>query len=85
MNDLMFEVLDENNNIRKLEMLYSFSEGDINYLVYTDNTYDSNNELNIYASRYDIVNNKYVLTEIVDDKEYDLIDKKIMEFAGVDL
>lgn len=85
MNDLEFEVIDDNGKILKLEMLYSFSEGNINYLIYTDKTYDANNELNIYASRYDIVDNKYVLTEIVDEKEYDLVDKKIMEFVGAEL
>lgn len=52
----------------KYEILYTFKFEDNNktYLVYTDNTYDENNQLNIYAGEYDR-NAKMVLKDIEDD------------------
>ena len=54
--------------IVKYEILYTFKfeENDKTYLVYTDNTYDENNQLNIYAGEYDR-NAKMVLKDIEDD------------------
>jgi len=50
---------------------------DINYIVYTDGTKDENGELEIYASRYIIDNNYYLLKEIEHDYEWDLIDNML--------
>lgn len=82
MNDLMFEVKDEYGNIKQYEMLLSFNNNFINYIVYTDNTYNTNNELNIFASRYEIIDNKINLKDLEDDKEYELVNKKILEFIS---
>ena len=82
MNDLMFEVKDEYGNIKQYEMLLSFNNNFINYIVYTDNTYNTNNELNIFASRYEIIDNKINLKDLEDVKEYELVNKKILEFIS---
>ena len=50
---------------------------DINYIVYTDGTKDETGELEIYASRYVIDNNQYVLKDIENDYEWNLIDNML--------
>ena len=50
---------------------------DINYIVYTDGTKDETGELEIYASRYVIDNNQYVLKDIKNDYEWNLIDNML--------
>lgn len=50
---------------------------DINYIVYTDGTKDENRELEIYASRYIVSNGNYILEEIKNDYEWDLIDNML--------
>ena len=42
-----------------------------NYIIYKDND-------NYYASRYDIIDNKIQLDEIIGDDEWDFIDKELM-------
>ena len=50
---------------------------DINYIVYTDGTKDENHELELYASRYILKDNNYILKEIENDYEWDLIDNML--------
>ena len=61
--DIVLTFRDENN--------------DINYIVYTDVTKDEEGELEIYASRYVIENDSYVLKDIESDYEWDLIDNML--------
>lgn len=61
--DIVLTFRDENNNI--------------NYIVYTDGTKDENGELEIYASRYKLVDDSYVLEGIKNDYEWDLIDNML--------
>lgn len=60
--------------IVKYEILYTFKfeENDKTYLVYTDNTYDENNQLNVYAGEYDR-SAKMVLKDIEDDNIFNSI------------
>jgi len=61
--DIVLTFRDENN--------------DINYIVYTDGTKDEEGELEIYASRYVIENDSYVLKDIESDYEWALIDNML--------
>lgn len=60
-------------------ILFTFSDqnNNKNYIVYTDGTKDLKGELEIYASRYVIENNNYVLEDIENDYEWDLIDNML--------
>ena len=60
--------------IVKYEILYTFKfeENDKTYLVYTDNTYDENNQLNVYVGEYDR-SAKMVLKDIQDDNIFNSI------------
>lgn len=61
--DIVITFRDDNNNI--------------NYIVYTDGTKDEDGELEIYASRYILENNDYILKEIENEYEWDLIDNML--------
>lgn len=61
--DILFTFSDENNNI--------------DYIVYTDGTKDTEGDLEIYASRYTLRDNYYYLEEIKSESEWNLIDNMI--------
>ena len=73
-----FKIIENGKEI-ECEILFTFSEKNTNYIVYTDGTKDENDELEIYASRYILNNDQYFLEEIENDYEWDLIDKMIDE------
>ena len=85
MEDLTFEIEDKNGKINKYELLLSFTENNKNYIVYTDALTDDdenkNEKLNIYASTYDIKDNKYVIDDI-NEEDYDLVNKKMLDFIS---
>ncbi|MBQ9011996.1 MAG: DUF1292 domain-containing protein [Bacilli bacterium] len=47
-------IIDANGNVKEYNVLYAFYwiKTDKNYVIYTDNTYDENNDLNVFASIY---------------------------------
>ena len=61
--DIVLTFRDDNNNI--------------NYIVYTDGTKDADGELELYASRYKQIDDSFILEEIVNDYEWDLIDNML--------
>lgn len=77
-----FKILDENGKVVECEMLYTFtdSNSNINYILYTDNTMDDDGKLEVYASRYELVGDSYVLKAIENDQEWDLVDEVLAEF-----
>lgn len=66
----------ENNNEINCDIIKVFKDdsNDINYIIYTDGTKDEKGELEIYASRYVLENNNYILEAIESDYEWNLID-----------
>lgn len=57
-------------------MAFLWTKTNKNYIIYTDNTIDENNDLNIYASIYD-PNDSTKLDEIKTDEEWSEIEKRI--------
>lgn len=51
-------------------LTYYDEEYNKDYVVYTDNKYNSNNELNIYINSYNKNNKEIISTPIEDKKEY---------------
>ena len=47
-------ITDANGNVKEYNVLYAFCwiKTDKNYVIYTDNTYNEKNDLNIFASIY---------------------------------
>lgn len=77
-----FKVIDDNGKIVECEILYTFTDpgSNINYILYTDNTMDEDDKMEVYASRYELVDDSYVLKAIENDQEWDLVDEVLAEF-----
>ena len=72
------EIIDENDNVIKYEIIMAFKIENTNkfYVVYTDNTYNENNELNLYAASYDPSDDtKFEL--ITDEKERSIVISRV--------
>lgn len=83
---MKFKVVENEKEI-ECEIVLTFRDenNDINYIVYTDGTKDSDGELEVYASRYLEENNKYILCPIQDESEWNLIDNMLeSKFKGND-
>ena len=68
-----FKIIENGKEIECNIVLTFRDDNNINYIVYTDGTKDEDGELEIYASRYKMVDNSFLLEEIVNDYEWDLI------------
>lgn len=75
-----FKVISD-GNVVNCNIVMTFKENEINYIVYTDGTKDNNGNLELYASRYIILNNEYRLTPILSDREWDMVESKIKEMS----
>lgn len=73
-----FKIIEDGKEI-VCDIVITFRDdnNDINYIVYTDGTKDEDGELEIYASRYILENNDYILKEIENEYEWDLIDNML--------
>jgi uncharacterized protein YrzB (UPF0473 family) len=73
--ELYLTFIDEDGKELKYEILMSFvwTKTNKNYIVYTDNTKDENNNLNIYAGIY----KDDRIDSIETDEEWDEIDKRL--------
>jgi uncharacterized protein YrzB (UPF0473 family) len=69
-------VLDNEGNKVECEILYTFhdKESNIDYIIYNDGELDENGKKVVYASRYEFKDNDYILKDIENDSEWDLID-----------
>lgn len=74
MEDKKYLELKLDGKVVKYEILYTlkFENNDKTYIVYTDNTYDKDNDLNVYAGEYD-KNADVVLKDIEDDEIFNTI------------
>lgn len=70
MNDNYFTIIKDNKKV-KCNVLFTFNNNNINYIVYKDDTNQ------IFASRFIIENNIPILKPIENNSEWDIIDKEI--------
>lgn len=75
---MYFKVIEDGKEI-KCDVVLTFRDDNngVNYIIYTDGTKDENEELEIYASRYIIDNNCYLLKAIENEYEWNLIDNML--------
>ncbi len=78
---MKFAIIKDGKEI-ECEILFTFHDdsNDLNYIVYTDGTKDSDDELEILAARYKEKDKKYILEEIKTDFEWNLIDNMIESY-----
>lgn len=76
------QVINDNNQVMEYEILLSFflSKTNRQYIVYTDNTYNENHELNVYAAIYNS-KSKSKLEKIVSQEEWAIIDSQIKKLC----
>ena len=72
-----FEVLNQMGKKVKCDVVGLFKDDkrNINYIVYTDGTKDDDGKLAVYASRFNKRNKFYILQDIEEDYEWDLVDE----------
>lgn len=70
----MIEVYDENNKKLECEVLFTFEDNNKQFIVYMDNEDD------ILASYYQIEDDKLIITPIINDLDYDIVDKYLEEW-----
>lgn len=75
---MKFTVFDDDKQI-ECRILFTFKDeaNNVNYIVYKDGTLDEENQERIYASRYILENNNYILKPIENEYEWELIDNMI--------
>ena len=71
-----FTVLDENGNEVECEVLFTFDSEETNksYIVYTDNTTDEEGNTKVYASIFNLNDEKTELIPIETDREWKIIE-----------
>ena len=69
---------------KEFEILYTFKsiKTNIDYIIYTDNSYDENKNLNIFASIYYPFNLEKELENIESEEEWQEIEKFLEEVSG---
>lgn len=73
-----FKILYNEEEIEcKILLTFKDEANDINYIVYNDGTRDFRDEEEIFASRYIIENGNFILQDIENDYEWDLIDNML--------
>ena len=77
-NSKTLKLADESGQEVEYEILIAFkwTKTNKNYIVYTDNTYDENENLNVYASVY-YPNDSTKIDPIESDEEWDEIERRL--------
>lgn len=76
MEDKSFTLINDDGVEVKYDVLFTFDSDDTkkSYIAYTDNTYDEEGNISVYASTYDPNSKEMVLGEIETDKEWKVIE-----------
>ena len=76
---MKFKITNDDREI-ECEIVLTFRDdsNNRNYIVYTDGTKDSNGELKLYSSRYIVDKGNFILGEIENDYEWNLIDNMLL-------
>lgn len=73
-----FKIIEDGKEVTcNIILTFKDEANDINYIVYNDGTKDEFGELEIYASRYVLENGEYILKDIENDYEWNLIDNML--------
>ena len=82
MQDQFFQITDENGKEYICDILMTFEENGNSYMIYTDNELDADGNLEVLATKFNIIGKKYNLFPIETDEEWDLVDRKWSEHHG---
>ena len=68
--DINFNIIDNNGVIKKIIILEKFKKNNKNYLIYKE----ENNE-DLYAALYEIINETIKIIPIDNETDYDIVDE----------
>lgn len=76
---MKINAIDTNGNLKEYDTILTYHSNEFNkdYIVYTDNIYNSNNELQIYISEYNKEESERLVKEITNNNEYNKIKSEI--------
>lgn len=76
---MKINAIDTNGNLKEYDTILTYHSDEFNkdYIVYTDNIYNSNNELQIYISEYNKEDSEHLVKEITNNNEYNKIKSEI--------
>lgn len=76
---MKINAIDINGNLKEYDTILTYHNDEYNkdYIVYTDNTYNDKDELNLYISSYNKDDLEVIVKEIEDNEEYNIIKTEI--------
>lgn len=76
MEEKSFVMMNAEGEEIRYDVLFTFDSADTekSYIAYTDNTYDEEGNIQVYASTYDPNSEEMILGEIKTEKEWKVID-----------
>ena len=76
---MKINAVDVNGIVKEYDAILTYHSEEYNkhYVVYTENTYDENNELIIYISSYNLTSPETIVKSIEDKEEYNKIKTEI--------
>ena len=72
---MKINAIDKDGNLKEYDAILTYHSDEFNkdYVAYTDNIYNSNNELQIYINEYILEDHEYLVKDIIDNDEYNKI------------
>lgn len=76
MENNLFTMLNEAGEEVKYDVLFTFDNEETNksYIAYTDNTYDDDGNISVYASTYDPNSSEVILGKIETENEWKVVE-----------
>lgn len=76
---MKINAIDKNGNLKEYDAILTYHSDKFNkdYVVYTDNIYNSTNELQIYINEYNSQNSECLVNSISDSEEYNIIKTEV--------
>lgn len=76
---MKINAIDTNGILKQYDVILTYHNDEFNkdYVVYTDNNYNSNNELQIYISKYNPQSLETIAETIEDSNEYNTIKSEV--------
>ena len=76
---MKINAIDSDGRVKEYDAILTYHSEEYNkhYVVYTDNTYNENNELITYISSYTLTNPETIVKEIEDKVEYNKVKTEI--------
>lgn len=76
---MKINAIDESGKLKEYDVILTYHSDNYNkdYIVYTDNIYNLNNELQIYINEYNTGNIEDTVKDITDTNEYNKIKSEV--------